>query len=99
MLWQTLSKLVPGRRPAQKATELLRCYEAVFKSAEGQVVLADLATFSDFYFANGEDLPSDRRAYRDGKRAVIARALGMLRMSEAEREALETAFREEILDQ
>lgn len=98
MAWLTLNSK-EWRGPRAKAKELQRAYQAVFTSPDGQIVLADLAANSGFYFASDANLTERQAGYGDGRKAVYARILGMLRLTEREREDLEIGFREEVISQ
>ncbi|MEQ9277745.1 hypothetical protein [Roseibium album] len=74
-----------------------RAYRSVFSSLEGQVVLADLAAESGMYQAPPVDLDMRQSGYLDGRKAMLARILSMIRIPPEEHAALQQATRLETL--
>ncbi|WP_299812426.1 hypothetical protein [uncultured Roseibium sp.] len=95
MIWRSLRRRTPfiSRRPA----ELERAYRSVFLCPDGQTVLADLAALSGIYQAPPIDVDPRRGGYVDGRKALFARILSMIRISEEEHAALQEAARLETL--
>ncbi len=95
MVWRSLRRLSPLRR--DRAHTLERAYRSVFSSLEGQVVLADLAAESGMYQAPPVDLDMRQSGYLDGRKAMFARILSMIRIPPEEHAALQQATRLETL--
>ena len=95
MVWRSLRRLSPLRR--DRAHTLERAYRSVFSSPEGQVVLADLAAESGMYQAPPVDLDMRQSGYLDGRKAMLARILSMIRIPPEEHAALQQATRLETL--
>lgn len=86
-------------RGAQSDNALKACYERVFRGTPNQgdadIVLADIANTSGFYLVSGPKIDGTERAFNDGKRAVMARILGLLNMPPEAAQRLEQAARME----
>jgi hypothetical protein len=105
-MWNSLRRMVPFRRgddkrrnTLQRAHELERSYRAVFLCPEGQLVLADLAAECGMYLAPAIDVTERQGGYQDGRKAIFARILSMVRVSPEEHAALQEAARFEALSQ
>lgn len=97
MLWQTVRRLFNGK-PAAQAYARTNAYKAVFDSREGQIVLADLAEHTGFYFSTHPNTSPEARAYQDGMRNVYSRILSVIRLTDDEQIALEKAVFDEASD-
>lgn len=95
MVWQCLRRITHRRKDGAAAVE--RAYRSVFLCPEGEVVLADLAAESGIYQAPPVELDARRGGYLDGRKALYARILSMIRISPEEHAALQEAARLETL--
>ena len=75
---------------------LARAYRSVFSSADGRIVLADLARHSG-YWRITERGASEVIQYNEGMRATFWRIFSMLRLTHADMEALAKEAREKPL--
>ena len=94
-MWHSLRRLSPIRR--HRARDLERAYRSVFLCPEGQAVLADLAAECGMYQAPPEALDTRQSGYVDGRKAMFARILSMIRIPPEEHAALQEAARLETL--
>lgn len=99
MRWWPIARRYAPSQPAQAAEHLHEAYRGLFRSTKDdvQIVLADLADFSGFYWASGEGVDPHDRAQRDGRREVFARIFHFLNLTEEEKSALAEAARVERL--
>lgn len=95
MIWRSLKRISPIKR--HRAHFLERAYRSVFLSEEGQVVLADLAAECGMYQAPPVNVDVRESGYVDGRKALYARILSMIRVTPEEHEALQGATRLESL--
>ncbi|PVB59316.1 hypothetical protein [Labrenzia sp. 011] len=95
MVWHSLRRV--ARRRRDRATEIERAYRSVFLCPEGETVLADLAAECGIYQAPPVDLAPRASGYLDGRKALYARILSMIRISPEEHAALQEAARLETL--
>lgn len=95
MLWRSLKRT--ARRRADRTAAIERAYRSVFLCPEGEVVLADLAAECGIYQAAPADLAPRESGYLDGRKALFARILSMIRISPEEHAALQEAARLETL--
>lgn len=95
MVWRSLRRLAPQRR--YRASELERAYRSVFLSPDGQAVLADLAAECGMYQAPPVEMDTRQSGYFDGRKAMLARILAMVRIPPEEHAALQEATRLELL--
>lgn len=94
-MWRSITSLFQANQPARASLALVEAYKAVFtRSQHGEMVLADLATYSGFY-AVGEYPDPDRLMYQEGMRAVYARIHQHLSLPSERRKELEEAVRRE----
>src|SRR5262245_26409068 len=84
--------------PAEAELRLAAAYQRTFMGSptneDQELVLVDLADFSGFYRVTAPQSGSDQVFFNEGLRALYGRIFRYLRMSDAERQALETAARE-----
>lgn len=81
------------RRGAQQTIDLSAAYNAVFTLQKPtreslDMVMTDLAEFSGYFAVAPTDTSSNDLWDRNGRRAVFARILSLIRLSEYEREQL-----------
>jgi len=95
MVWQSLKRI--ARQRTDRAAMLERAYRSVFLCAEGETVLADLAAECGIYQAPPVDLTPRESGYLDGRKALYARILSMIRIPPEEHAALQEAARLETL--
>lgn len=95
MVWHSLRRLAPRKR--DRAERLERAYRSVFLCPDGEAVLADLAAECGMYIAPPVDLDARQGGYVDGRKALFARILHMIRISPEEHAALQEAARLETL--
>ena len=95
MGWLSARRSARSRR--EQAKELERAYRSVFLCPEGQAVLSDLAAESGMYLAPLESMDQRQSGYADGRKAMLARILSMIRISDEEHAALQEAARFETL--
>lgn len=99
--WATTSmgKEAGKRRGPDAKLSLKQSYDAFFhggmSDAQREIVIADLANFSNFYAVGVADMSAEERAYREGQRSVYGRMMQHVRMTQLEQDALERAIREE----
>lgn len=96
MIWRSLKRLFPQRKHRAEALE--RAYREVFLSDDGQVVLADLASECGMYIAPPVGLNARECGYMDGRKALFARILSMIRVTPEEHAALQEASRLEMIE-
>lgn len=103
-MWNSLKRAVPFLKGADphrtrhmRARELERSYRAVFLCPEGELVLADLAAECGMYLAPALDVSERLGGYQDGRKALFARILSMIRVTGEEHAALQEAVRLETL--
>lgn len=94
-MWHSLKRIMPQKRHRPDALE--RAYRIVFTSPEGETVLADLAAECGMYQAPPESLDPRQSGYVDGRKAMFARILHMIRIPPEEHAALQEATRLELL--
>lgn len=94
-MWHSLRRIAPRR--ADRAVTIERAYRSVFLCAEGELVLADLAAECGIYQAPPAELGTRASGYLDGRKALFARILSMVRISPEEHAALQEAARLETL--
>ncbi|MES0811320.1 hypothetical protein ABLO27_17675 [Roseibium sp. SCPC15] len=94
-MWNCLRRRAPSRR--SRASELERAYRSVFLCPDGETVLADLAAECGIYQAPPVDLGPRESGYLDGRKALYARILSMIRIPPEEHAALQAAARLETL--
>ena len=94
-MWNSLRRRAPSRR--NRARELERAYRSVFLCPDGETVLADLAAECGIYQAPPVDLRPRESGYLDGRKALYARILSMIRIPPEEHAALQAAARLETL--
>lgn len=94
-MWHCLKRR--ARRRKDRAAELERAYRSVFLSTDGETVLADLAADCGIYQAPPVDLGARAGGYLDGRKALFARILSMLRIPPEEHASLQAAARLETL--
>ena len=99
MTWPALSAYFPRffRRGAQAGLRLSLAYKNTFATADGKIVLADIANRTGFFRVNGPDIPSDQRAFADGMRAVYGSILPFLNLSDIDLAELAEAARQEAI--
>lgn len=95
MVWRSLKRITARRRDRADAIE--RAYRSVFLCAEGEAVLADLAAECGIYQAPPVALSPRESGYLDGRKALFARILTMIRIPAEEHAALQEAARLETL--
>jgi len=95
MVWRSLRRLAPTRK--HRGRELERTYRSVFLCPEGEAVLADLAAECGIYQAPPVALDTRQSGYLDGRKAMFARILSMIRIPPEEHAALQEAARLETL--
>jgi len=94
MLWHCLRRIA---RRDRKSDAIERAYRSVFLCVEGETVLADLAAECGIYQATPVELSARESGYVDGRKALFARILSMIRISPEEHAALQEAARLETL--
>lgn len=94
-MWVSLFRLSPGKR--YRAETLRRAYGSVFDSPEGQLVLADLAAECGMYQAPPVTASERECGFNDGRKALFARILEVLRIPPEEHAALQAAARLETV--
>lgn len=94
-VWSSLRRITARRR--ERAAAIERAYRSVFLCPEGEVVLADLAAECGLYQAPPIGLGPREGGYLDGRKALFARILAMIRISPEEHAALQEAARLETL--
>ncbi|WP_422377448.1 hypothetical protein [Roseibium sp.] len=94
-MWRSLKRVAVRRKDRPAAIE--RAYRSVFLCAEGELVLADLAAECGIYQAPPADLSVRASGYLDGRKALYARILAMIRISPEEHAALQQAARLETM--
>jgi len=94
-MWRSLKRAADRRKDRADAIE--RAYRSVFLCPEGEVVLADLAAECGIYQAPPAELSPRASGYLDGRKALFARVLSMIRISPEEHAALQEAARLETL--
>lgn len=99
MTWPSLASLYPRffRRGVNARLRLTLAYKNTFATADGRIVLADIANRTGFFRVNGPDIPSDQRAFADGMRAVYGSLLPFLNLSAIELNELAEAARQEAI--
>lgn len=95
MVWHSLKRVARRRRDRVAAIE--RAYRSVFLCADGEAVLADLAAECGIYQAPPVALGPRESGYLDGRKALYARILSMIRIPPEEHAALQEAARLEVL--
>ncbi|MET1411672.1 hypothetical protein ABVF61_05360 [Roseibium sp. HPY-6] len=95
MLWRCLRRI--ARRREDRAVAIERAYRSVFLCPEGETVLADLGAECGIYQAAPAELSPRESGYLDGRKALYARILSMIRISPEEHAALQEAARLETL--
>ncbi|POF29601.1 Bbp19 family protein [Roseibium marinum] len=95
MVWHSLKRV--ARRRRDRAAAIERAYRSVFLCREGETVLADLAAECGIYQAPPSSLEPRASGYLDGRKALYARILAMIRISPEEHAALQEAARLETL--
>lgn len=95
MVWRSLKRAAHLR--GRRADVIERAYRSVFLCADGELVLADLAAECGIYQAPPVDLGPRASGYLDGRKALYARILAMIRVSPEEHAALQEAARLETL--
>ncbi|MEL7527415.1 MAG: hypothetical protein AAFN16_16675 [Pseudomonadota bacterium] len=95
MLWHSLRRIT--RQRGKKADAIERAYRSVFLCVDGETVLADLAAECGIYQAAPAALSPRESGYVDGRKALFARILSMIRISPEEHAALQEAARLETL--
>jgi hypothetical protein len=95
MVWHCLRRI--ARRRKDRAAVLERAYRSVFLCPDGETVLADLAAECGIYQAPPVDLGPREGGYLDGRKALYARILSMIRIPPEEHAALQEAARLETL--
>ena len=90
-MWRSLRRVAARRQDRVAAIE--RAYRSVFLCADGELVLADLAAECGMYQASPADLSARGSGYLDGRKALYARILAMIRISPEEHAALQEAAR------
>ncbi|MEO9528409.1 hypothetical protein [Roseibium sp.] len=94
-MWASLKRA--ARRRKDRPATIERAYRSVFLCPEGELVLADLAAESGIYQAPPAELGPRASGYLDGRKALYARILSMIRVSPEEHAALQEAARLETL--
>jgi len=94
-MWRSLKRV--ARRRKDRAAAIERAYRSVFLCSDGEIVLADLAAECGIYQAPPSDLSARASGYLDGRKALYARILSMIRVSPEEHAALQEAARLEML--
>lgn len=94
-MWRSLKRAARRRKDRPAAIE--RAYGSVFLCPEGEMVLADLAAECGIYQAPPAELSPRASGYLDGRKALFARILSMIRVSPEEHAALQQAARLETL--
>ncbi|GAB4512980.1 MAG: hypothetical protein Tsb0019_10070 [Roseibium sp.] len=94
-MWRSLKRTASRRK--DRADEIERAYRTVFLCADGEIVLADLAAECGIYQAPPAELSPRTSGYLDGRKALFARVLSMIRVSPEEHAALQEAARLETL--
>jgi len=95
MVWHSLKRAARQRK--ERAGALERAYRSVFLCPEGETVLADLAAACGIYQAPPVHLEPRASGYLDGRKALYARILSMIRIPPEEHAALQEAARLEML--
>ena len=95
MVWHSLKRI--ARRREERRTAIERAYRSVFLCPEGEAVLADLAAECGIYQAPPIALEPRAGGYLDGRKALFARILTMIRIPPEEHAALQEAARLETL--
>jgi len=95
LVWRSLRRMAPKRK--HRGKELERAYRSVFLCPEGEAVLADLAAECGMYQAPPVALDMRQSGYLDGRKAMFARILSMIRIPPEEHAALQEAARLETL--
>ncbi|AMN52538.1 hypothetical protein ACP90_08975 [Labrenzia sp. CP4] len=95
MVWRSLKRA--ARRRRERAGVLERAYRSVFLCPDGEIVLADLAAECGIYQAPPVNLEPRAGGYLDGRKALYARILSMIRIPPEEHAALQEAARLEML--
>lgn len=95
MPWHSLRRI--ARRREERRTAIERAYRSVFLCPDGEVVLADLAAECGMYQAPPVALEERPGGYLDGRKALFARILTMIRIPPEEHAALQEAARLETL--
>lgn len=94
MVWHSLKRIA---RRENRADAIERAYRSVFLCSEGETVLADLAAECGIYQAAPAEISQRESGYLDGRKALYARILSMIRISPEEHAALQEAARLETL--
>jgi len=94
-MWRSLKRA--ARRRQDRAATIERAYRSVFLCPEGELVLADLAAECGIYQASPVALAPRESGYMDGRKALFARILAMIRISPEEHAALQEAARLEMM--
>ncbi|MCV0425157.1 MAG: hypothetical protein K5905_06775 [Roseibium sp.] len=95
MVWHCLRRI--ARRRGDRAAVIERAYRSVFLCPDGETVLADLAAECGIYQAPPVELGPRESGYLDGRKALYARILSMIRIPPEEHAALQAAARLETL--
>lgn len=95
MTWRSLRRAT--RRREERPAAIERAYRSVFLCPDGELVLADLAADCGIYQAPPVELDPRASGYVDGRKALFARILSMIRVSDEEHAALQEAARLETL--
>ncbi|WP_269580840.1 Bbp19 family protein [Roseibium sp. Sym1] len=95
MIWRSLKRAAWRRK--QRPAVVERAYRSVFLCPDGELVLADLAAECGIYQAAPVELGVRAGGYLDGRKALFARILSMIRVSPEEHAALQEAARLETL--
>lgn len=95
MAWLSLRRRAPQRK--HRGKEIERAYRSVFLCPDGEMVLADLAAECGMYQAPPVALDTRQSGYVDGRKAMFARILSMIRIPPEEHAALQEAARLETL--